>query len=59
LTSAHQNDIKTSKKILIWSKEKIKKLNFFKNAFKTQKQTVIIRKKSTLLYYFNALNYVV
>ena len=37
LISAHQNDLKTLKKILIWSKEKNKKkLNFFKNTFETQ-----------------------
>jgi len=40
LTSAHENNLKTSKKKLIWSKEKNKKiLNFFKNTLKTQKQT--------------------
>jgi len=39
LILAHQNDLKTQK-ILIWSKEKNKKIsNFFKNAFETQKQT--------------------
>jgi uncharacterized membrane-anchored protein YitT (DUF2179 family) len=39
LISAYQNDLKTQK-ILIWSKEKNKKIsNFFKNAFETQKQT--------------------
>jgi hypothetical protein len=37
LTSAHQNDTKTPKN-LIWSKEKNKiNLNFFINAFETQK----------------------
>jgi len=39
LISAHQNDLKIQKKILIWSKEKNKKiLNFEKNTFETQKQ---------------------
>jgi hypothetical protein len=39
LTSAHQNDLKTLKKLLVWSKEKNKKIsNLFKNAFKTQKK---------------------
>jgi hypothetical protein len=39
LTTTHQNNLKTQKKILIWSKEKNKKiLIFFKNAFEMQKQ---------------------
>jgi len=38
LISAHQNDLKIPKKILIWIKEKnFKNLKFFKNTFKTQK----------------------
>jgi hypothetical protein len=41
LKSAHQTDLKTLKKLLIWSKEKNKFfLIFFKNIFKTQKQTM-------------------
>jgi len=40
LILAHQNDLKKPKNISIWSKEKkLKNLIFFKNVFKTQKQT--------------------
>jgi beta-glucosidase/6-phospho-beta-glucosidase/beta-galactosidase len=38
LTSVHQNDLKTQKKNNLKQKNK-KNLNFFKNIFKTQKQT--------------------
>jgi hypothetical protein len=39
LISAHQNDLKILKNINLKQREKIKKLIFFKNTFKTQKQT--------------------
>jgi len=39
LTSAHQNNLKTPKKINLKQRKNKKKLNFFKNIFETQKQT--------------------
>jgi hypothetical protein len=40
LISAHQNDLKTQKIYQFEAKKKVKKkLNFFKSAFETQKQT--------------------
>jgi hypothetical protein len=39
LTSAHQNDLKTPKKINLKQRKNKKNLNFFKNTFETQKQT--------------------
>jgi hypothetical protein len=38
LISAQQNNLKTSKKINLKQRKKLKKLIFFKNPFKTQKQ---------------------
>jgi len=39
LISTHQNDLKIPKNINLKQRKKIKKLNFFKNTFKIQKQT--------------------
>lgn len=42
MTSVHQNNLKTPKTKLIWSKEKnFKNSNFFKSAFEMQKQITL------------------